>query len=344
MKRYLLPEQGNFYKANLHCHSTLSDGKQTPEELKRDYMAQGYAIIAYTDHDAMFPHHDLTDEHFLALSGYEMEVSPKRVPGRDDNLPGSHLKTCHMCLIALDPDQKEQVCYHRTKYIWSDNNARLYRDQICFDQSLPDYEREYSHEGISDMMRIGRENGFFVTYNHPNWSQEDMTDYMGYDYMHAMEIRNGDCVAGGYCDDYNGREYDHMLRGGKRIYCIATDDNHGKVLGRFMGFTMIKAGKLEYRAVTDALLAGHFYASCGPEIRDLWVENGRLHITCSDAMRIVLHTGFRTTKVARAPEGGVLNGADFELKADDGYVRLTVWDDKGLYAATNAYFLDELLG
>ena len=25
MKIYLLPESGNFYKANLHCHSTVSD-------------------------------------------------------------------------------------------------------------------------------------------------------------------------------------------------------------------------------------------------------------------------------------------------------------------------------
>ena len=33
MKKYLLPENGNFYKANLHCHSTFSDGKWTPEEL-----------------------------------------------------------------------------------------------------------------------------------------------------------------------------------------------------------------------------------------------------------------------------------------------------------------------
>ena len=27
MKKYLLPNTGNYYKANLHCHTTLSDGK-----------------------------------------------------------------------------------------------------------------------------------------------------------------------------------------------------------------------------------------------------------------------------------------------------------------------------
>ena len=37
MKKYLLPKCGNDYKANLHCHSTISDGKLTPEEIKEAY-------------------------------------------------------------------------------------------------------------------------------------------------------------------------------------------------------------------------------------------------------------------------------------------------------------------
>ena len=38
MRKYLLPESGNFYKANLHCHSIVSDGKLSPAELKKIYM------------------------------------------------------------------------------------------------------------------------------------------------------------------------------------------------------------------------------------------------------------------------------------------------------------------
>ena len=45
----LLPETG-YYKANLHCHTTIFDGKLTPEETKRVYQEQGYSIIAFTDH------------------------------------------------------------------------------------------------------------------------------------------------------------------------------------------------------------------------------------------------------------------------------------------------------
>ena len=58
MRKYLLPENGTFYKANLHCHSTVSDGKLSPEEMKAEYQKRGYSVIAYTDHKVMVPHPD----------------------------------------------------------------------------------------------------------------------------------------------------------------------------------------------------------------------------------------------------------------------------------------------
>ena len=43
---YLLPKEGTFYKANLHCHTVVSDGDLTPEQVKEAYMGQGYSIVA----------------------------------------------------------------------------------------------------------------------------------------------------------------------------------------------------------------------------------------------------------------------------------------------------------
>ena len=37
MRKYLLPEKGQYYKACLHCHTTLSDGAMTPEEFKKRF-------------------------------------------------------------------------------------------------------------------------------------------------------------------------------------------------------------------------------------------------------------------------------------------------------------------
>ncbi len=44
-KKVLLTKSINFYKGNLHAHSTFSDRKQTPEELKELYKANGYSFI-----------------------------------------------------------------------------------------------------------------------------------------------------------------------------------------------------------------------------------------------------------------------------------------------------------
>ena len=39
-----------YYKVALHLHSTLSDGKLTPEEIAKEYKRDGYDAIALTDH------------------------------------------------------------------------------------------------------------------------------------------------------------------------------------------------------------------------------------------------------------------------------------------------------
>ena len=75
MKKHLFSQNGKFYKANLHCHTTVSDGKCSPEEIKRRYKAEGYSIVAFTDHVVMVDHSDLNDESFLALKGYEIHIN-----------------------------------------------------------------------------------------------------------------------------------------------------------------------------------------------------------------------------------------------------------------------------
>ena len=338
MKVYLLPAEGQFYKANLHCHSTCSDGALTPAQIKEQYMAHGYAVVAYTDHNIMLAHDELADDDFLPLHGYEMDVTGPGVRFAD-------AKTCHICLIALEPDNLRQVCWHRNGYLFA--NALLYKEQVQFDEAAPDYVRRYSHEGVSDMMRKGREAGFFVTYNHPAWSMEDRGDYIGYDGMHAMEIFNYGCVVEGY-PDYNPSVYDDMLRAGKRIFCLATDDNHNHAApdspryDSFGGFTMIKAPALDYRTVTRALEQGHFYASQGPEIHELWYEDGKLCLTCTPAARIEFSFGIRYADVAMPGEGKTVTYACCHLPEKFGYVRATVIDERGRCANTNAYFEDDL--
>lgn len=340
MKQYLLPECGNFYKANLHAHSTFSDGCLSPEELKRIYREKGYSILAYTDHNILLSHQQLREETFLPLNGVEYDIYEVA------DKPDGQRRVCHICMIALQPDLLIQPCYHRTKFLWG--NAENFRDRIIFDDALPDFEREYSSACINQMIDTGRKNGFFVTYNHPTWSQESYPEYMSYHGMHAMEIYNYDCLQSGY-PDCNPRVYDDMLKGGEKIFCIGADDNHNKAplsspqVDSFGAFTMIKAECLEYETITRALLAGHFYASQGPEIYSLSVEDGALRITCSPAKKIALSTGQRRAECVFSETSSGIREARFKLHKDDIYVRLTVFDFGGKTANTNAYFIEDIL-
>ena len=40
----------NYYKLCLHLHTTLSDGKKTPDEIAKEYKLDGYDAVAFTDH------------------------------------------------------------------------------------------------------------------------------------------------------------------------------------------------------------------------------------------------------------------------------------------------------
>ncbi len=340
MKKYLLPENGTFYKANLHCHTNFSDAMLSPAEVKEKYMAHGYSVVAFTDHDILIAHPELADENFLPLNGFEAEVKTPKVEGEYIR------KTCHFCFIATDPDNLTMPFYHRTKDLFG--NALNYRDQLKIDETQPDFVRAYTPERINEMVRMGREKGFFVIYAHPTWSLENYADYMNYEGMHAMEICNYSSLCAGF-NEQNEREYDDMLRGGKRIFCVATDDNHNKYpenskrWDSFGGFIMIKADELKYETITKALLDGNFYASEGPKIHALWVEDGQLHITCSGAQRIVMTVGKRRSAVVYSQDGELLEEASFPLTPEDIYVRVTVTDPRGYHAYTNAYFTDELL-
>ena len=334
MKKFLLPENGNFYKANLHCHSTISDGRMTPEEIKEVYKEKGYSIVAYTDHELMIPHHELSDENFLAMTGYEVGVD-KRIN------PGEPQTTCHICFVALSPDIDKHPFYNKEKnnYAWG-NAAKLAPLYAKYDENEPDFIKTYSAECVSEMMRIGREKNFFVTYNHPTWSIQNAYDYLPYKGMHAMEIFNNSCLVNGY-EDYNPRVYDDFLRSGTRLYCIGADDNHGTI-DACGCYIKIKADKLEYNTIGKALLDGNFYASNGPEIYDLFVEDDKVVVTCSPAAKVTMMTGYRKAGIVRPDGDTPLTRAEFTLNPNQVYFRLTVTDKNGNHACTNAYFIDEL--
>lgn len=350
MKKHLISETGNFYKANLHCHSTVSDGKLSPEEIKKVYKENGYSIVAFTDHNLMIPHGDLNDESFLAMTGVEYNVD-----NDDENIRKGHGYTCHINLIALGEGMETQPFWHRTKYVRPGLCNMEYKDRVKFDAALPDYERKYTAECISEIMTKGREANFFVTYNHPYWSREIYSDYIGFNGMHAVEIMNNSSRVSSGAFEYNDKVFDDMLRAGKNVFCVAADDNHSpKPVGSrgcdmCGAYTVIKAERLDLESVAKSLRSGNFYCSEGPEIKALYCEGGKLVVECSPADEIVFSTPHPCISNAVYDESGEgLTRGEFSLTktysyaSSFGYVRVTVVGKDGKRAYTNAYRDGEL--
>lgn len=323
MKKYLLPQEGAFYKANLHAHTTLSDGKLTPEQLKDFYLAHGYSVVAYTDHRHYAYHKQLCDGHFLALAAYEVDINewPKR--------PGdfSRVKTYHINLYDCDPET---------------NSEEKARQSILPERRYEDIN--YINRFIDEM----RGRGFISCYNHPYWSLQDYDDYKDLRGCFAMEIYNHGCEIDGLYG-YHPQAYDEMLRTGARLFCLATDDNHNAhpadspLCDSFGGFTMIKAPALRYGDIMQALQAGNFYSSTGPLLEELSLEGKTLRIRCSPVEKIYVITEGRRCYYEVANPGETITEAEFTLKGDEGYIRIDCRDDCGHHAYSNAYFLDQLL-
>ncbi len=334
MRKYILPETGNFYKANLHCHSNISDGVKTPQELKELYKSRGYSVLAITDHNLLVPHHELDDDDFIMLTGYEINFN---------EMYTDYGKKPHFCAIAIDKDNETDPVWHSTKYIYKEERAK----EHLVKKSGEDFCRQYSGYGITRAIEKLKENGFFVTYNHPSWSLQTIETFNEYYGMDAMEIFNTGCYTTGF-HDYDVHCYEELLRKARRLYCICADDNHNEypedsnMCDSFGGYVVIKADKLDYNTLTKALCDGDFYSSTGPEIYDYYYEDDMVHITCSEAERIVLSTDRRYSKVACKNKGEFVTEATFEVPKTVGYFRVTVYGKDGKRAYTNATFIDEV--
>jgi hypothetical protein len=66
---------GTFRKAQLHCHTTESDGRFRPRDLLAMYRDADYAFVCITDHNHVTRCDDLNDHRFQAITGTEDTVS-----------------------------------------------------------------------------------------------------------------------------------------------------------------------------------------------------------------------------------------------------------------------------
>jgi len=340
--KYLLPKVSRYFKTGLHCHTTVSDGAPTPEEMKALYKAQGYQILSITDHNVIADHSALNEEDFLLLTGVEYNITDHPEEWAKKKLwAGSY----HLNFIAKRPDNLWQPLLPTR----NDEDAKPHLAKIDYQE----FPRVYSVGNINALIAEANKRGFLVTYNHPHWSMHSYPDYADLKGLWGVEVFNNDCVPVTPADRDNGQVYADLMSLGNNVVPVAADDAH---FAPFVGggWVMIGAEKLEYSAVIEAMEKGNLYASIGPEIKELSIEDGKLYIQCSDAKRITVESGTRFAKAAQAESPDApLQEATFDLSwwleqcsaKDDSrnWIRIVVTDADGNYATTRAYRAKELL-
>ena len=293
----------------MHCHTTISDGKFSPFEIKEIYKKQGYNIIAFTDHDELVVHDYLNDKDFLAINSIEIAINAKM------------------------PDQsfRDVPCYHFNLYAARPDMAAPQLPDMSYDDI----------DAINEYINNRNNEGFLVCYNHPYWSMQTYKDYAGLKNCFAMEIYNHGCeVTDGYYG-YNPQVYDEMLRTGHHLNCFSTDDNHNwnkGVADSFGGFININSDSLSYKDIMDSLQKGDFYSSQGPEIYEILLEDDILNIKSSPVEIIVVYTKDRKC-YNKVKVGENLTQASFKLVGNDGYIRVMCRDKNKKDANSNAYII-----
>lgn len=320
------------FKANLHCHSTMSDGKFTPQELKKLYKDKGYSVLAITDHEVLFMHDDLNDKDFLTLPSYEVQIYG------DLDLPKLMRRVTHMNFYAKVPKKLKQPFFNYELVSQLDIPPDTSNVECLGDGKQ---KHVYSAEGLNELIKKANDAGFIVAYNHPTWSKEDASIYTNLKGLFAMEIFNTEVQVDGY-DAYCPYIYEEMIRSGQKIGCIATDDLHVEE-ALFGGFTMINADSLDHLQIISALEKGDYYASTGPIIKELSYKDGTFYIECSPVKEIIISNSGRRKKIKsiKTAKDGLISSAQFALDDMDICVRFTIRDENGKVANTRAYWREE---
>lgn len=288
---------GRFWKGNVHTHSTMSDGVLAPEAVCAAYRDAGYDFLALTDH-------------FLPKYGFPIvDTTPWRtagfttILGAELHAPATSLgEMWHILAVGLPAD-------------------------------FPPARPEETGPALAARAIAA---GAFVAIPHPAWYALSIEDARSIPGAHAIEVYNhtsqmrterGDGV----------HLADRLLAEGRRLSLIAVDDAHFACPDAFGGWLMVKAEANEPEPLLDALKAGRFYASQGPQIHDIAWREEEVEVTCSPAAS-VMALGRGSLAVQSVQPGQTRVRLPIARLRAGGFARVVVADALGRRAWANPVF------
>lgn len=196
--------------------------------------------------------------------------------------------------------------------------------------------------GLLAAMASAREQSGLLILAHPQWTGNTSDEALRWNfdgvevYNHVCHWLNGKGDGGAY--------WNAMLLRRPAVLGLACDDAHISPAhpGWNGGWIVVNAPELSRSAVTDAICAGNFYSSTGPDFRAITCEGSTVTIETSPVQfaRLVgpAYLGKRTGSF----EGQLFTEVVFELPHDWTYAYLEIEDAQGRRAWTNALQVDSI--
>ncbi len=250
-------QPGNFYRGNLHTHSTNSDGQHPLPEIIDRYREAGHDFVAMS-------------EHFM--DRYDFPISDTSDLRTDD----------FTTLIAAELHQ---------------GKTSIDEPWHILAVGIPtDFAKPHEGETAPEIARRAADAGAFIGIVHPSWYGLTVEDAKTIDCAHAVEIYNhGSKIEVDRGEDWPF--CDQLLNGGWRLNGFATDDAHLLTHDWLGGWVNVLAESLDPDALLDSLKSGRFYSSQGPEIHDVQIDGDEVHISCSAASCVSIQgRGSRSAK------------------------------------------------
>jgi len=291
---------GKWLRGNLHTHTTASDGTKSPQAVVDHYASKGYDFLSITDHGRLTDPNNLDPRGMTLLPGMEISL------GRTEAVT-----TYHIVAVGI----RERLPY------------------TDFDPA-GDPQR-----AIDD----AKKQGGVAILAHPYWSGLNINDMLHFTRYDGVEIYNSNC------EIYNGAgdsrpHVDSILAEGRRTLLFATDDHHGtpepmKIPDSAISWISVKS-EPDPASILASIKAGKFYASNGPEIKGITIEEDTIVAKTSPTRSIgFLSAPSRGTKYWA--ENKPLTKAQYTPRKKETYIRVEATDENGRTAWSNPIYIQE---
>jgi len=318
-----------WFKGNLHCHSSNSDGQLSPSSVAQYYKSIEHDFLGIADHNS-----------YTAIETWGDAGKILAIPCCE--YTGDEF--CHVVAVGV----KEPVAPNLNEEdIWKRCTAE---EKLIIEAQDNHFKKKVLilQDGINKTLAAG---GIPII-AHPFW-------HWTYNFQEVLELKNCThfevCNASPDCNSipsfgksFPDEMWDNLLSHNYRIFGSANDDAHvysGSFTTRApfggRGWNVIKAPKLTQESILDNFRNGHFYATTGIEINDYKVSTEGIFISVNlqNDERVNIDFIGKNGKILKSTHSPL---TEYKFTGNETYVRVRIASTCGVWAWFQPIFMDTL--